>query len=248
MNIAQEVKIHTSGLVELNTFEDDKTTSITCNLGDYVNYMSSMFSSVKTPLLPQYCRFYAKKKEKVCVVIERPSFVAKQLKTIYGVIENVVIPTTVWFFDLNESSDGKLTTSYVYLYHIGSLEGLTLDITLSEFIFPHYATNYHGICWGTSLPMITNLSSRLENLGRLPDLFFATTSGDHLPPHDTITNRFRSVCRDNNVPRLPGFPDRFGLVYDVLKNAPHLTDSILVKTVKTPRMIIAEILGDNNAN
>ena len=246
MSLAQEVKIHSSGLVDLTTFEDNKTTSITCNLSDYVNYMSSMFTSMQTPLLPQYCRFYAKKKEKVCVVLERPSFVAKQLKTIYGTLENVVIPASLWFFDLNEKNDGHLTTSYVYLFHMGSLEGFSMDLQMSHFIFPHYSVGYRGICWGDKTTLVHTISSKLQDIGRLPDLFFATTSSDHLQPQEHITRSFQQVANSNNVPRLPGYPDGFGYVYDIIKNAPHLIDSALTKSNKTPRMMINSILGENN--
>lgn len=245
-DLAQEVKIYTSGLVELTTIDKDKNTNITCQLSDYVNYMSSMFSSIRTPLLPQYCRFYAKKKDKVCVVLERPAHTVKVLKTQYGNVENVTIPTTIWFFDLNERPDGTLTTSYNYLFCIGSLEALTLDTDMSHFIFPHYSAGYHGICWGSSQHLINTLSAQLANLGRLPDLFFATSSSDHLPPPDKVVNNFISLVRNNNVPHIDGFPSGFAYVYDVLKNAPQLTDSLLIKSGQTPRALIAEILGDKN--
>lgn len=242
-SLLQTVSIFNDGTVKLISNFDNKKTSITCQLKDYVTYIASSFGSVATPILPYGCRYYIKKKDKACIIIEKPSFVLPILQTGYGDIDNVTIPRTLWMFDININQEG-LTTSRSYCYMLKALDVFSLDMQLYQFIFPHYADWYGGICWGDRKATVASITRELSGFGRLPDLFFNSVSVNHLAPSDDVVAPFKAYNNANNVPLALPDVHLHHHVYNLLKSAPHAADSCLVQSNNTISSIISSILGE----
>jgi len=245
-NLLQSVSIFEDGTVKLISNIENKKTSITCQLKDYVTYISSSFGSVSTPILPYGCRYYTKKKDKACVVIEKPSFVLPLLQTGCGDVSDIVIPNTLWIFDINQTPEG-LTTSRSHCFMTKTFDAFSLDMQLYEFIFPHYADWYGGICWGARQANVASITRELSGFGRLPDLFFNSVSVSHLTPSGTVLEPFRDYCRNNDLPKILSTDQSHNYVYNLLKSAPHAVDGCLTLSRHTISSLVSSILGEENA-
>ncbi len=246
--LLQTISVFENGIVKLTSLTaEGHKIPITCNLKDYVQYISSSFGSLVTPILPYGCRYYAKKKDKICLIIEKPSFVLPVLSTGSGNIDNITIPGTLWFFDINSNADG-LTTSRSYCHTMKMFDNFSLSMGLNHFIFPHYADWYNGICWGDRKSNVATITKDLSGFGRLPDLFFNTTSVNHLIPAGNVIRPFQIVASEHSLPNLLGstsdYPHK--AIYDVLKGAPHLVDSCLTPTGAKVSDLVDTILGNTN--
>lgn len=246
-NVLQNVAISDDGIVKIISDFDGKKNSITCQLKDYVQYIASSFGSNATPVLPFGTRYYARKKDKICLVIEKPSFILPVLQTIYGSIENVPIPSTLWIYNINNTSDG-LTTSRIYCYTMKKFDVFSLDMPLHHFIFPHYADWYGGVCWGDRANVVATISRDLNGFSRLPDLFFNTTTANHLIPADNILTPFMRVYSELSAEHKNevSFDNAWARIYPVLKHANHRVDECLVPTGENVKTLVELILGEKN--